>query len=738
MRKLRTITLLLVGGIAALAPVAGAAGSAAGSRGVTPPRLAAPPVSVSSRYVILGDGPVLRVGNTVYVGGVSQLGAPTGSAVVVSAPGGQTQPIAARVSGGSVKAAIPDGDGGWYIGGTFTNVGGVARPGLAHLLTDGTLDAGFVPPQLGQVRALALDAGRLYVGGVQTLGADPWFEPFLSVLDPVTGAAFPVSYPPLAHTDESPAFGVIALAAAGGTLFAAFNGDNGIAAYDESSGALIWSQPGTPSYGEYSGPAALALAGGRLLAGGQISTPSGSVGLEELDPATGALVGEPAIESPVSGIAAAANAAYVLAPSSDSSGPSLWKLGLSSGKLTRLAVVAGASAIAVEGTTVYVAGQVAVRGDFRVYQFDARRVNPPARALPPVLVGGGVSALAPQGGSLLVGGSFLGTGGVKRDGLAAFDARTGSLLPWRPAVPRGRVAALASSGKAIYLAGAFKRVSGQPRIGLAAVSAIGLGKLLPWHPRLSQGSFGSLVVTEGRVFAGGSAKPHGGKASAPFRHLLVFSATTGRRLPFESRIGRVTRLAVGHRLVVAESNCNESGVASACLTAFRVGGVGRPVWRQSIGGTIDVLQARASALYFGGQFSSVDGQPRSNLAALALNRSGKLLDFAPEVGLPVTALAATGYGFVFATNAFGSGGTGPFFVGAQALGAVSSDGQSLPWEMTFPANDVPLSQADSAALAGNFSVGHLASVPGGLVARGDFSWIGPSGSPAAGSLVWLR
>ena len=42
-------------------------------------------------------------------------------------------------------------------------------PGLAHLLADGTLDTAFVPPMLGQVRALALDAGRLYVGGVQAL-----------------------------------------------------------------------------------------------------------------------------------------------------------------------------------------------------------------------------------------------------------------------------------------------------------------------------------------------------------------------------------------------------------------------------------------------------------------------------------------------------------------------------------------------------------------------------------------
>jgi outer membrane protein assembly factor BamB len=738
MRKVWTSSLVLAAAVGGLAVVASAAGTTPIRGGPETSLPAVPPTTVSSRYVVVGDGPVLRVGNTVYVGGVSRLGVPTGSAIVLSTQTGTAQPIMARVSGGSVQAVIPDGAGGWYVGGTFTSVGGVGRPGLAHLLTDGTLDTAFAPPGLGQVRALALDAGRLYVGGIQPLSADPWFLPVLSALDPATGALLPVSYQLLPHTDQSPAFGVIALAAADGRLFAAFNGDNGIAAYDEGSGALLWSQPGTPSYGEYSGPAAIGLAGGRLLVGGELSAPDGPVDFEELDPATGSLVAQPAIDGPVAGMATGSTNAYLLVRSPHIFGLSVWKLGISSGTLTRLVVVRGASAVAVNSPNLYVAGQAAVRGDVRVYAFDTRQATPSPRALPPVLVGGGVGALAVQSGHLLVGGSFLGTGGVKRNGLAAFDARTGSLLPWRPAVPTGRVAALASSGKKIYLAGAFKRVAGRPRVGLAAVSARGRGRLLPWHPRLSQGSFGSLVVSQGRVFAGGSAKPRGAKSSTPFRHLLVFSARTGRRLPFKSRIGHVNLMALGHGLVIAENSCDEDGSTAACITAFRVGGIGRPVWRQSIPGRVSALATRTFTLYVGGQFSSVDGQARTNLAAFALDETGKLLDFAPRLSLPVTSLAPTGYGLVYAANAFGSDSSGPHFVGAQALGAVAADGTELPWQMTFPPNDVPVSPSDTAALAGNFAVGHLTPVAGGLVARGDFSWIGPADNPAPGNLVWLR
>jgi outer membrane protein assembly factor BamB len=686
---------------------------------------AAPPTSVSSRYVVTDVGPVLRVRNTVYVAGVSEIAPPTGSTVVISAANGQAEPVKARLAGGSVRAAIADGAGGWYIGGTFTSVGGVPRPGLAHLLADGTLDTAFAPPELGQVRALVLDAGRLYVGGVRALAAAPWFQPFLSALDPATGSALPISYPPLAN-NGGPPFGVIGLAAAGGRLYAAFNGTSGIAAYDEGSGALLWSQAGTPS-DTYGGPAALALAGGRLLVGGQISTPAGAVDLEELDPATGAVVAQPAVGGPVSGIATVADTAYIVA------GPghrqSLWKLDLSSGTLTRRAPCQFCSAVSTDGTTLYAAKWAPVGGDLRVYTLDLDQAKPGLRTLSQVTVGGSVNALALQGGRLLLGGSFSGLGGVKRSGLAAFDARTGALLPWRPTV-EGGVSALAHSGQTIYLGGDFSRVAGKRRDGLAAVSAIGKGKLLPWHPRLSSAEINSLAVAGRRVFAGGALVPYRTKPSAPGSSLSAFSARTGKQLAFKSKplIHGVQTLAIWHRLLLVGG---EHGVS-----ALRTGGNGRTLWNQTVeGGNVPIvfaLQTDGSTLYVGGRFTQVGGQARTNLAALALDRSGGLLDLAPQIPNQVMALARTDYGLVFSTMTLG-----PTWIGTQALGAVSPDGQVLPWQIAYPPSDVILSDRDSGGVL-NVSVDHLAVVPGGLVAGGGFSWIGPADNPTPGALVWLR
>src|SRR5260370_35813911 len=73
---------------------------------------------------------------------------------------------------GLVQAVAPDGSGGWYIGGLFTHVGGVARNNIAHISADRSVDPNFDPDANGGVHALpasgpAGHAARLFpsVGG---------------------------------------------------------------------------------------------------------------------------------------------------------------------------------------------------------------------------------------------------------------------------------------------------------------------------------------------------------------------------------------------------------------------------------------------------------------------------------------------------------------------------------------------------------------------------------------------
>jgi hypothetical protein len=64
-----------------------------------------------------------------------------------------------------VRAVISDGSGGWYIGGDFKYAGGQPRARLAHIRSDGTVDPAFNPGVNGTVYALALSGSSLYVGG---------------------------------------------------------------------------------------------------------------------------------------------------------------------------------------------------------------------------------------------------------------------------------------------------------------------------------------------------------------------------------------------------------------------------------------------------------------------------------------------------------------------------------------------------------------------------------------------
>src|SRR5690606_6800021 len=68
---------------------------------------------------------------------------------------------------GTVHAAIPDGSGGFYIGGGFAKVGTYDRFNLAHILSNGAVDPNFGPVVVegGRVFALALSGSTLIIGG---------------------------------------------------------------------------------------------------------------------------------------------------------------------------------------------------------------------------------------------------------------------------------------------------------------------------------------------------------------------------------------------------------------------------------------------------------------------------------------------------------------------------------------------------------------------------------------------
>lgn len=94
----------------------------------------------------------------------------TGRGVPVDATTGLPALNFPVVTDGIVNSVIPDGSGGWFIGGSFTSVGGFNRTAVARINSDGTLNETW-DANLGSggiVYALAIggtSGTRLYLGG---------------------------------------------------------------------------------------------------------------------------------------------------------------------------------------------------------------------------------------------------------------------------------------------------------------------------------------------------------------------------------------------------------------------------------------------------------------------------------------------------------------------------------------------------------------------------------------------
>ncbi len=669
-------------------------------------------------------------GGLLYIAGsFTRVGRRTGSFVPVDSATGAVAPKS--VVDGSVYAQVPDGAGGWYLGGSFTRVNGSTQKHLVRLRPDGSVDPTFTPMPSDAVNAVALSGNTLFVGGnfVQIGGVD---VPYLAALDATTGTprnwsvAVDGAVAKLAISGNSLYFG---------GYFLTVNGQsrNYLAAVDTTTAGLT---PWDPNPDDGQGiPAinSLVVSGTTVLVGGTFRTIGGAsrTAVAALDGITGAVTAWDAQ------IGAANSITAVRAIAIDGSTVYIGGKFTSAGGQPRMAVAAvdlatglalpwnptlawnqygppEVEALAVNADTVFISGLFLSVGSQAVPGLAAldkltgvarNWINAEGGSLLPVF------QLTPVGNQVWVGGGFGMLGGQTRNHIAAIDTNTGAVTSWNPDAPAtipweqsGVVTTLLVSGSTVYAAGYFERIGGAARTGLAALDSA-TGAALPWNPQVT-GYVYAMAVASGTLYVGGSGLT--AIDGQPTSNLAAFDIASGQLkswLPDAGGGQSITNLiATGSAVYAAGRLSTINGQTRNGIAAIDpVNGALLP-WNPNLSNSglsanVTGMSMLGNTIYIVGGFSQAGGQARSGLAAVDATTAA-VLPWARNFGvIAPRAVAAFGDTVYVALNQ--GGGNLP---AAGLISFSASTGEPTPFQLVIEgwADSITVS-ASTVYLGGEFS-----------------------------------
>ena len=681
------------------------------------------------------------LGNSIYLGGAfSYVGPTTGNGVALDPATGERTQGWPRFDG-PVYCAVADGAGGWYVGGDFLRVGGVARERLAHLRADGSL-APFNPGVDGPVRAMALAGTRLVIGGAFA-NAGGAARPRIAAFDRATGL--------VASWVNAGADGEVrVLLNESGWIYAAGSfttiggqSRNRIARLHPASGSVNSWNP--DANGEVR---ALVVAGSVVYAGGSFTSIGGQprLRLSALDVGTGAATAwNPAPNGAVTALVADATALYAggsFSTIAANSRAGLAHFDTATGLLGswQVPLPGEYESMALVDSTLYIGGRFTDALDRRYHQIALRPTGPGG---PPWgrVASGVVHVQALSGSRLFTGGAFNSIGGVERRTLAEIDRTTGEATAWNPGT-NGLVWSIlpidTPAGRRVYVGGAFETFDGWSRRNLAAdpivwweepwdpapdqpvyalgrmdttlyvggafdtlgdsarslIGAFGLtsGRLTPWNPVIEGSRVQELVTAGSRIDVGGMFSSVGG---LPRSNVASIDATTGSPLPWSVATDPIVwaLASSGSTLYVGGQSEVLGGQPRAYLGALDTGTSAVLPWNPGANDVLAELVIDGDLLYAGGSFTAIGGESRSGIAALD-RATGIPTSWNPSIDGTVVRILPDG-STVYASGTFTR-------VGGQLqpnFAAIRPDGAAPVVQVLFPSGSDGLSTAGPAELS---------------------------------------
>lgn len=527
---------------------------------------------------------------------------------------------------GTVNCAVPDGAGGWYIGGSFGDVDGVPRYSLAHIKSDKTLDADWAP-QVGYyyfyqaITSIIKNGNTIYIaGGFTAINGDP--RNYAAAVDATTGALLP--WNPDANSIVNTLCLKDTIIYMGGS-FSIVGGKQKpyFAAVNSTSGSVYEGVQTT------NGPVNDIVAkGDTLFIGGDFTEFNFKV--DNLAHFT-ATNDKPDTEFPI-----ANSTVYVTIP--DGSGG--WYVG-------------GDFTVIGNATKYYVA-----------HILPDKTIDPAFDAGLIYAANGGVRCLLKDGNTLYIGGGFNSNAGLPympRNYVAAVNATNGTLLPWNPSAD-GVVYSLERKDTSVYVGGSFQYIGGKYKLNFAQVG-IQSGVAVNGTVNANGGVYkiaavGDTLFTGGAFTKVGFHHPYLGKLSTsndnadfnfPFANGSIYTSVSDGSGGYYvggdfTVIGGIQRYYVAHVLsdqtidpafdagLIYGGNGGIRTLLKDGSTLYIGGGfynIGSPYlprnytaslnaatgavlpWNPDPNGTVYSLLKKDTTIYIGGAFSIVGGKSRS-------------------------------------------------------------------------------------------------------------------------------
>ncbi len=529
---------------------------------------------------------------------------------------------------GHVQSTAPDGSGGYYIGGYFTEVGGKVRRNLAHIDENGEVTS-WNPSANHVVSVIERFGNRVFVGGTfDQIGGER--RNGIAALDVVTGNA--------TEWNTEDFTSVKCLAISDNTLYIGGSfretggqGRNYLAALDIETGAVLDWNPNANGL-----VSALAVKGETLYAGGNFTEIGGQSKnyLAALDTHTGQVIDwDPNPDGPIYTLATSDNSIYVGGFFKKIVGierNNLASFELSSREILDWNPNANGSvrSINVFGNNVYIGGDfVSVGGQIRSNIAALDIVSGNATNWNPIL-NSSVNSVAISGNTIYAGGRFSFVGGEQLYHIACLDRSSGDLINWNPSINSPVTSIAVSDDKnVVYVGGGFTEVGGQSRERLAAID-VNSAIPLDWNPKVNS-LINSMLIADNTMYIGGFFNEVNNEAR---NHIAAINLSDGTLLDWNPNANSsVNSMAISDSHIFVGGFFTEIGsqqrnfIAALDLVSGNV-----TSWNPDPNSAIYSIVLSENLAYIGGFFNEVGGQERKYLAAID-TATGSLTNWSPYV-----------------------------------------------------------------------------------------------------------